>query len=92
MTTTRTAFVDIVRDGDSFNSSPDGEVRLVNVCAPERGHPSYATAKRQLEELILRKNVRLLRHGRDSFGRLLADVYVGAIHVNEAQRRNGWRC
>ncbi len=92
MVTTGTAFVNIVRDGDSFHCSPDGEVRLVNVCAPERGQTGYPTAKRQLEAMILRKNVQLLRRGRDSFGRLLADVYVGQTHVNEAQRRNGWRC
>ena len=92
MTTTGTSFVDVIRDGDSFHSSPDGDIRLVDVCAPQQGKSGYSTAKRQLESLILGKNVRLVLHGRDSHGRLLADVYVDATHVNEAQRHNGWRC
>ena len=92
MTTTATDSVDIVRDGDSFHCSPTGEVRLVDVCAPEAGQPGYSLAKQRLEDLILRKNVRLRAKARDSYGRTLADVYVGNVHVNEVQRKNGYRC
>ena len=92
MVVTGIAFVDTVRDGDSFHCMSDGEVRLVNVCAPESYEPGYALAKQRLEGLILRENVRLVRHGWDTYGRLLADVHVGLTHVNEAQRRNGYRC
>ena len=92
MTTTGLAFVDTVRDGDSFHCLPDGEVRLVDVCAPETGQPGSALAKQRLEALILRNNVALRRVARDVYGRLLAEVYVGFTHVNEAQRNNGYRC
>ena len=92
MVTKTKTYVDIVRDGDSFHSLPAGEVRLVNVCAPEKGKPGYAQAKSLLEGLILRKHVTLSHHGRDVFGRVLADVYVGNTHVNAQMRSYGYRC
>ena len=92
MVISTTTYVDIVRDGDSFHSIPAGEVRLVNVCAPEKGEPGYARAKGLLEGFILRKHVTLRTHGRDTFGRLLADVHVGSIHVNARMRQAGYTC
>lgn len=92
MVTTSVAYVNNVRDGDSFHCQPVGEVRLINVCAPEKGEPGYALAKQRLESLILGKNVRLVGDVRDKYGRLLADVYVNGTHVNEVQRKNGYRC
>jgi endonuclease YncB( thermonuclease family) len=92
MVTRTLAFVDIVRDGDSFHTQTHDEVRLVDVCAPEQGQPGYTLAKQHLETLILRKTVTLATRGRDIYGRVLADVYVGRIHVNQAQRDCGYRC
>ena len=89
--TSTTTYVDVVRDGDSFHGT-SGEVRLVDVCAPERGRPGYELAKTQLESLILRKTVTMITHGRDTFGRLLADVHVNGVHVNARMRTNGNKC
>ena len=92
MVTKQMSYVDTVRDGDSFHTREKGEVRLVDVCAPEKNQMGFSLAKQRLESLILHKNVRLIPKGRDTFGRLLAEVYVGPIHVNLAQRSNGYRC
>ena len=92
MVSTRTHYVDIVRDGDSFHTTTIGEVRLVNVCAPEEGRPGYALAKSRLESLILHQRFTIKVYGRDRYGRTLADVYVSMTHVNEVQRQHGYRC
>ena len=85
--------VTIVRDGDSFHSSPEGEVRLLSVCAPEKNRPGYALAKRHLEALILSRTVTLQHNNiRDTYGRLLADVYVDRVHVNARMRALGYTC
>lgn len=85
--------VTIVRDGDSFHSTPEGEVRLLGVCAPEKGKPGFALAKQRLESLILNKVVTLSHSNvRDPYGRLLADVYVDTVHVNARMRSYGYTC
>ena len=93
MVTQTNSAVSIVRDGDSFHSIPEGEVRLLGVCAPEKNQPSFALAKQRLEALILYRTVTLLHNNiRDYYGRLLADVYVDAIPVNARMRSFGYTC
>lgn len=91
VTTGVSAYVTIVRDGDSFGSTV-GEVRLAGVCAPERGRPGAEVAKQRLERLILHRTVVLNQRGRDSYGRIVAEVYVNGIHVNAAMRGYGYTC
>ena len=92
MVLTTTHHVDTVRDGDSFHTTSTGEIRLVDVCAPERGNPGYTLAKSRLEALILHKRVTIRAYGRDKYGRVLADVFVGNTYVNAVQRQYGYRC
>lgn len=92
MVLTRSHYVDAVRDGDSFHTTSVGEVRLVDVCAPEQGRPGYASAKSRLAALILHQRVTIRAYGNDIYGRVLADVFVGNTHVNAVQRQHGYRC
>ena len=39
--------------------------------------------QKALEDLILHKQVRLENRSQEKYGRLLADVYVGDIHINQ---------
>ena len=86
-TKTQTHLVTVVRDGDSFGTQRGTEVRLANVNAPEKGKPGYLSAKRKLESLILRKYVEVNPVATGPYGRVVAQVYVGRIHVNEEMRR-----
>jgi len=82
-------YVDLVDDGDSFHiqggwqwDNKKGErVRIANYNAPERGQPGYQEAKRRLESLILRKSVELRAKAIDTYGRLVADVYIDGENV-----------
>jgi endonuclease YncB( thermonuclease family) len=40
-------------------------------------------AQKSLEDLVLHKMVRLENRAQEKYGRLLADVYVGDIHINQ---------
>ena len=83
----RSYLVTVVRDGDSFGTSSGTEVRLQNVNAPEKNQPGYLAAKRKLESLILRKHVDVDSVATGNYGRLIADVYVGNVFVNEEMRK-----
>jgi len=89
--TITTATVFLVWDGDSFVCWPNLRVRLANVNAPERWMPGYDLATQRLTNLIQGREVLILPVATDSYGRTVADVYVGTIHVNAAMRGYGYR-
>lgn len=45
-------------------------------------------AKKEMEKLVMQKRVTLKNVGTEKYGRLLADVYVNDIHVNERMLKN----
>ena len=92
MTTSTRVFVSTVRDGDSFQTSGGLEVRLANVCAPEKGQTGFALAKQRLEALVLNRFVNVSPVATDVYGRTVANVHVGTIHVNEQMRLHGYNC
>lgn len=71
-------------DGDTFHTTRGEKVRLLGINTPEIAHDSSPAqpygmdAKRQLEQLISGKTVRLQldRDRKDSYGRTLAQVYL----------------
>jgi endonuclease YncB( thermonuclease family) len=71
-------------------------VRLKGIDAPEmkgRSEEERAAAHRAqkaLEDLILHKQVRLENRSQEKYGRLLADVYFGEIHINQWLLDNGY--
>ncbi len=79
-----------VLDGDSFSIPPDQTIRLANIEAPELEFCYGQEAKEGLEELILGKNIKIEKTGRDAFNRLIAFVYLGDQLINETMIENGW--
>lgn len=81
-------YVFTVFDGDTFDTTAsEPAVRLDGVDTPERGEPGFETAKSALEALILSKWVDIRTNGSGHYGRRIADVWVGQIHVNSAMKR-----
>ncbi|MBW2321883.1 MAG: thermonuclease family protein [Deltaproteobacteria bacterium] len=71
-----------VIDGDTFEVSPNWKwnnetgniVRANGYNTPEEGKPGYQAAKDKLRELILNKDVELIKAVKITYGRLLCDV------------------
>ncbi len=86
-----------VVDGDTIIvhwRGMDEKVRLLNIDTPERGEPRYKEATDVLRQLIGNRPVRLEWEApdepeRDKYGRLLAYVFVGDLHINVEMVRLG---
>lgn len=75
-------------DGDTFKTgSRKNPIRLSNVDAPEKGEAGGAAATERLRRLIEDKEVRIDTQARDSYGRSVANVYLGNKSVNKEIRR-----
>lgn len=76
-----------VIDGDTIDvqlTSGPIRVRLNGVDTPERGQPWAVEAGHALRALVLSKQVSLEPFTQDRYDRLVADVFVGAVNVNQA--------
>jgi endonuclease YncB( thermonuclease family) len=86
----------IAVDGDTLVCNRQ-KVRLTNVYAPEMNQPGGSAAKRKLQSLVHNRDVALRPHGRDRYGRLLAEAFVGGRRIEQgdigarAGRGSGWR-
>jgi endonuclease YncB( thermonuclease family) len=79
-----------VLDGDSFVIPPDQIVRLDYLNAPELGYCYGEEAKKRLTELIDGKYVRVVNPSKDSFKRIMAEVYVDDVFVNQVMVGEGY--
>ncbi len=83
-------FVPKVIDGDTFevevDSSTTERIRLEGVDAPELNTPEGMKAKQKLEELVLYKEVEYEEKAKDVYGRIVAQVWVDGINVNEEMK------
>jgi micrococcal nuclease len=80
-----------VTDGDTFVTSTGKRVRLANVNAPEKGRRGAPKARKDLREVISRKQVNIEVVAHDRYGRAIANVKVGRKSVNKAMRIKGWK-
>ena len=75
-----------VVDGDTFYLGNGEKVRMLGINTPESGRPYAEEATEFLTNMILGKEVTLVNDSKnddsDSYGRLLAHVYVNDIFVN----------
>ena len=78
-----TAYVTEVIDGDTFKVESGTVMRLEGVDAPEINSEGGQKAKRKLEELILNKIIGYEEQARDDYGRLIVQVWVDGINVND---------
>jgi len=86
------ARVSYVPDGDSLVVTRGGKemrVRLWGIDAPEKGQVMASASRSLTEQLCLHHDVELVEHGNDRYDRLLAEVYVGGVYVNQELLRAG---
>jgi endonuclease YncB( thermonuclease family) len=83
----QTGVVETVLDGGTFRLNTGETVKLAEVDAPEVGSPGYAQAFEKLKQLIERKVIIYDQRTVDSYGRLVADVWVNSIYVNDRMYR-----
>jgi len=79
------AVVASVIDGDTIDLRSGERVRLIGIDTPERGESGHEAARERLAQLVLSRNVRLVRdtNDRDQYRRLLRYVYIDEVFVNE---------
>ena len=70
-------------DGDTLVCNHQ-KVRLTNVYAAEMNQPGGAGAKKKLQALVQNREVGLVTHGHDRYGRILAEVYVEGRRIEQA--------
>lgn len=82
--TQASARVQQVYDGDTVLLENGRKLRYLGINTPEYQEPFYSKAKRFNESLVLNREIRLEfdREKSDSYGRLLAYVYVGDQLIN----------
>jgi endonuclease YncB( thermonuclease family) len=81
----------LVIDGDTFWTTEPHCIRLANVCAPDEGETGFQKAKETLKRLILNKYIEYNQVG-TSYNRIVAEVIVDKMSVNEYMRLEGYTC
>jgi endonuclease YncB( thermonuclease family) len=72
----------IAVDGDTLVCNRQ-KVRLTNIYAAELNQAGGAAAKRRLQAVVQGREVALRPHGRDRYGRLLAEAFVEGRRVEQ---------
>ena len=83
-----------VLDGDTIEVLHNGRaerIRLSGIDCPEKGQAYGNNAKHAASALVFGKEVSLLTHGLDKYGRTLADVLLpDGTNVIHALVKDGW--
>ena len=83
-----------ILDGDTIevlNEHHADRIRLSGIDCPEKGQAYGKIAKQATSALVFGKEVTLLTHGKDKYGRTLADVVLkDGTNVNHMLVRAGW--
>jgi len=79
-------------DGDTIEIDSGKRVRLIGIDSPERGAPFYFESKKGLEDMILKKQIRLEKDvsETDKYGRLLRYIYLENTFVNLEMLKQGY--
>lgn len=73
----------IAVDGDTLVCERR-KIRLVNVYAAEMHESGGPAAKKRMQALIAGKDVVIVPHGTDRYGRTLAEVYVDGRRIEQS--------
>ena len=76
-------------DGDTIRYGTE-RIRLRGLNAPELSEPGGFEARQRLVELLSQGNIRLIPHGKDVYGRMLADVFIGDRNVADIMTAEGF--
>jgi len=83
-------YVERVVDGDTIDIRAGPRVRLQGVDAPEFHQAGGIAAWLALRNVVAERWVQYYRYALDAFGRVVADVWVDGVWVNEHMRRSGY--
>jgi endonuclease YncB( thermonuclease family) len=88
---TKTKIVTKVIDGDTIIVEGGETIRLLGIDADEKGYSCYYHAKKELENMILNKSVRLEcdMKDKDIYGRYLRYVFKDDENINVWMVKNG---
>ena len=82
-----------VMDGDTIlvlrENNPPFKVRLANIDAPEKAQEYGLASRRSLIELVLRQQVEIRTRAVDSYGRIVAIIFVADRNINQEQVARG---
>lgn len=81
-----------VHDGDTISvrrNHATVRVRLACIDAPERGQPFGTRAKKELQALVLNRQVHLDVVEHDRYGRTVARLFTGTTDINLAMVKRG---
>jgi micrococcal nuclease len=84
-----TSKVTKVFDGDTILVN-HSVIRLAGIDCPELSQPFGQKARQKTVELCLGKQVKIVKMGRDKYNRILANVFVGKISLNNELLRLGY--
>lgn len=82
-----------VTDGDTLTLLVDSEevkVRLEGIDAPESTQAFGNKAKEHLKSLVISKDAKLKRTGKDKYGRMLGYLYIGGKEINLQMVEDGF--
>lgn len=65
------------------------KIRLVNIDAPESKQPFGKESRQALHDSVLKKRVQIDSRALDIYGRMIAEISVDGLSVNEEQVRSG---
>lgn len=83
-----------VSDGDTITvldaTKTQHKIRLNAIDAPE-SHQAYGQRSKQaLSAKLFDRDVRVMMHDRDKYGRIIGDVYIDDRYVNKEMVEEGW--
>ena len=83
-----------IADGDTFTlvfeNNFEVKVRLNGIDCPERKQAYSNKAKQALSDLIFGRTVTVLYEDKDRYGRVLGEVYIEDLNVNQEMVRQGY--
>lgn len=78
-----------MHDGDTLKLADGRTVRLQGIDAPEISQPYGIESRDLLRKLIRKKKIRIASHGKDRYGRIVGEIYVGKKSVNHSMVSRG---
>jgi len=76
-------------DGDTIRYGTE-RIRLRGLNAPELSEPGGLEAQRRLAELLREGTINIVPHGKDVYGRMLADVFISDRNLAEIMTSEGF--
>lgn len=84
---TKALFVEYVVDGDTLDLNNNERVRLIGFNTVERGEENFYRQSKNLQDLILNKQIDIIRFGKDRNGRTLGILNTVDSCINAEMRK-----